>query len=223
MKKLLTVLCLTAAFSAPAQTLFTYGKNTVSANEFLRAYQKNNQGAVTEKSLKDYLDLYIASRLKIKEAKAKGYDTLPQLLADLANLRQQILPTYVNDKESMDKMVSEAFNRSQKDIHLAHIFIKIGEDAAAAEQKKAAVLAALSKDDFAAVAKQYSDDPSAKSNGGDLGWITVFLLPYELENLAYATPEGKVSAVYQSKAGYHVVKNLGERKDLGRIRAAQIL
>ena len=173
--------------------------------------------------LKEYLDLYVASRLKIKEAKAKGYDTLPQLVADLSNLRQQILPTYLNDKESMDRMVNEAFGRSQKDLHLAHIFIKIGENAAAAEQKKEQVLAALGKEDFAAVATEYSDDPSAKSNGGDLGWITVFSLPYELESLAYATPQGKTSAVYQSKAGYHIFKNLGERKALGRIRAAQIL
>jgi len=223
MKKLLTALCLAAAFSAPAQTLFTYGKDKVSADEFLRAFQKNNQGPVTEEGLKEYLDLYIASRLKIKEAKAKGYDTLPQLIADLSNLRQQILPTYVNDRESMEKMAAEAFSRSQKDIHLAHIFIKIGEDAAAAERKKEQVLTALSKDDFATVAKDFSDDPSAKSNGGDLGWITVFSLPYELENLAYNTPQGKTSAVFQSKAGYHILKNLGERKALGRIRAAQIL
>src|SRR5690348_6591913 len=105
MKKLLTALCLADTFSAPAQTLFTYGKDKVSADEFLRAFQKNNQGPVTEKTLKEYLDLYIASRLKIKEAKRRGYDTLPQLIADLANLRQQILPTYLNDKESMDKLV----------------------------------------------------------------------------------------------------------------------
>ena len=78
-------------------------------------------------------------------------------------------------------------------------------------------------EDFASVAKQYSDDPSAKQNGGDLGYITVFTLPYVLENLAYATPAGKVSSVYKSKAGYHIFKNYGEQKDPGRIKAAQIL
>jgi peptidyl-prolyl cis-trans isomerase SurA len=223
MKKLLTALCLAAAFSAPAQTLFTYGKEKVSADDFLRAFQKNNQGPVTEKALKEYLDLYIASRLKIKEAKSKGYDTLPQLIADLTNLRQQIMPNYLNDKESMDKMVAEAFTRSQKDIHLAHIFIKAGENEAATEKKKEQVLLALSKSDFSAVAKEFSDDPSAKTNGGDLGWITVFSLPYELENLAYSTPAGKTSAAFRSRAGYHIFKNEGERKALGRIRASQIL
>lgn len=223
MKKLLTALCVVAAFSAPAQTLFTYGKDKVAADEFLQAFQKTAQGPITEKAVKEYLDLYIASRLKIKEAKLRRYDTLPQLIADMANLRQQILPTYLNDKESIDKMVNEAFSRSQKDIHLGHIFIKANDNGAAAEQKKSQVLQALTKEDFSAVAKQYSDDPSAASNGGDLGWITVFSLPYELENLAYSTPVGNVSAIYKSRAGYHLFKNLGERKALGRIKAAQIL
>ena len=220
MKKLLTALCVAAALSAPAQTLFTYGNEAVTAAEFLRAFQKNNPGTVTEKELKDYLDLYIASRLKIKEAKERGYDTLPQLIADLAALRQQILPTYLNDKESTEKMIGEAFGRSQKDIRLSHIFIKAGEGA---EKKKAAVVQALSKGDFAAVAKEYSDDPSAKTNGGDLGWITVFSLPYDLENLAYNTPVGNISPAYASRAGYHFFKNGGERKALGRVKAAQIL
>ncbi len=220
MKKLLTAICLAAAFSAPAQTLFTYGTEAVAAPDFIQAFQKNNQGPVTEKSLKEYLDLYIASRLKIKEAKALGYDTLPQLIADLANLRQQILPAYLNDREGMEKLVQEAFGRMQKDLRLAHIFIAAGSGA---EAKKEAVMQALAKRDFAAVAKEYSDDPSAKSNGGDLGWITAFALPYELETLAYSTPVGNVSAAFRSKAGYHILKPVSQRKAAGRIKAAQIL
>ena len=51
----------------------------------------------------------------------------------------------------------------------------------------------------------------------------MFTLPYELENLAYNTSPGNISALYRSKAGYHIFKNLGERKALGRIKAAQIL
>ncbi|MBB1285918.1 peptidylprolyl isomerase [Flavisolibacter sp. BT320] len=223
MKKLLTALSLAAAFSAPAQTLFTYGNEAVSAPEFLAAFQKNNQGPVTDKALKEYLDLYIASRLKIKEAKALRYDTLPQLAADMASLRQQIMPAYLTDKESISRMTEEAFTRSQKDLRVAHIFIKLGEDSTAAAKKKEAVEKALRRGDFAAVSKTYSDDPNAKTNGGDMGWITAFSLPYELENLAYNTAVGKVSPVYQSRAGYHVFKVLESRKAMGRVKAAQIL
>src|SRR5687767_777504 len=123
MKKLLTVLCATGLLSADAQTLFTYGKEAVSAEEFNRAFNKNNTGVRNEKALKEYLDLYIASRIKIREARDLQLDTLAQMKMDLANLREQILPTYLTDKASLDRMVNEAFTRSQKDIHVAHIFI----------------------------------------------------------------------------------------------------
>jgi peptidyl-prolyl cis-trans isomerase SurA len=228
MKQLATALWVLISFSASAQALFYYGNDSVSSKDFLRAYNKNKTNVRTEKAFRDYLNLYIASRLKIKEAKERRYDTLPQMVSDLDNLRQQILPNYLNDKEAVNKLVDEAFTRSQKDIHLAHIFVSFQQngvvDTVAALKKLADVQDKLKKGTpFAEVAKQYSDDPSAKQNGGDLNWITVFTLPYALENLAYSTPVGKTSTVYKSKSGYHILKNLGERKDPGRIKASEIL
>ena len=114
MKKLLTAFFVLGSFSLPAQTLFTYGNDTVTVSEFLKAYQKNNTGAKTEKAFREYLDLYIASRLKINEALEERYDTLPQIAADLDNLRRQIAPAYINDKDAVAKLVNEAFTRSKK-------------------------------------------------------------------------------------------------------------
>jgi peptidyl-prolyl cis-trans isomerase SurA len=228
MKKLATSLSILFALQGQAQTLFYYGHDSVSTAEFMRAYQKNNTGPKTAKSVTDYLDLYIASRLKIQEAKARGYDTLPQMVTDLENLRQQILPSYITDKESIDRLTHEAFERSQKDLHVAQIFISFMQgnqyDTLAAKRKLNQTLAALRQNsDFAVVARTYSDDPSAAVNGGDIGYITVFTLPYELENLAYNTPAGKTSGVFRSRAGYHIFRILGVRKALGRVKAEQIL
>lgn len=224
---MVAALLLLGAGKMSAQTLFTYGNDSVSVTEFLAAFKKNNTApTLNAAEVKEYLDLYIASRLKIREAKARGYDTLPQLAADLQNLRAQILPAYINDKESVNRLVKEAFDRSQKDIHLAHIFIPTTtqSDTAEAWAKAQEAYGKLQKgEDFARVAKAYSGDPTAKDNGGDLGYITVFSLPYALENLAYNTPSKKFSPIYHSKGGYHIFKNLGERKAAGRIKAAQIL
>lgn len=228
MKRLLAVFFVLNACLASAQTLFTYGRQAVPAGEFLRAFKKNNNGAANEKAMREYLDLYIASRLKIAEAKEEKLDTLPQLKSDLAALRQQILPAYLSDKESLDVLIKEAFARQQKDLHVAHIFLAFTKnnvtDTVAAAKGRDAVLSALAKGlPFAEAAKQYSDDPAAQANGGDLGWITAFTLPYELESVVYATPVGKTSTVFASKAGYHLFKTLGERKAVGRMKAAQIL
>ncbi len=214
-----------------AQTLFTYGKYAVDAKDFLRAYNKNNNPSVTDKarSVREYLDLYIKSRLKIQEAYERKIDTLPGIRAEIANLRTQIADNYMADPALTDKMIKEAFQRSLKDIHVAHIFISFRNaqgfvDTAAAQKKRDEVLDRLRKgEDFAKLARQISDDTSAKNNNGDLGFITVFTLPYEFENAIYATAPGKYSEWVRSRIGYHIFKNLEERKAVGKIKAQQIL
>lgn len=223
------LLCLIAG-TASSQTLFTFGSHKASADEFLKAFNKNNQqtGTARTRAMKEYLDLYINSRLKIQQAYDLGYDTLPQIKAEAENLRNQIVDNYMSDPEAVAKLSREAFQRSLKDIHAAHIFISFTrdgqQDTAAAKQKLATVEKRLAKgEDFLTIAQQLSDDPSAQKNKGDLDFVTVFTLPYELESLLYNTSPGRYSKVYASKAGYHIVKNLGERKALGKIKVQQIL
>jgi peptidyl-prolyl cis-trans isomerase SurA len=233
MKKLLMVLLLMqiACLHASSQTLFTYGSNSVDAKDFLRAYNKNNTQGSTDKakSIRDYLDLYIKSRLKVREAYERRYDTLPQIKTEIANLRQQISENYMADPDMTAKMAKEAFERSQKDLHVAHIFISIRNtygsiDSVAAQLKKEKILARLNKgEDFSKVARELSDDTTARMNGGDIGYITVFTLPYEFENAVYSTPIGRFSNSVSSKAGYHIFKVIDERKAVGKVKAQQIL
>lgn len=231
-KKLgLVVIAFFAMAVASAQTLFTYGNYSTDAKDFLRAFNKNNTvtAANKAKAMRDYLDLYIASRLKIREAYNRGYDTLSQIKNDIENLRSQIIENYLNDPAVADKLLKEAFQRSQKDIHIAHIFISHKNhagvfDSAAAAIKAREVYEKLKKGgDFSALAQEYSSDPAVKTNKGDIGYITVFTLPYEFENIVYNTPVGKFSAPDKSKIGFHIFKNLGERKPAGKIKIAQIL
>lgn len=223
------LLCLIAG-TASSQTLFTFGSHKASADEFLKAFNKNNQqtGTGRTNAMKEYLDLYINSRLKIQAAYDLGYDTLPQIKAEAENLRNQIIDNYMSDPQAVTRLSKEAFQRSQKDIHAAHIFISFTkdgqQDTAGAKQKLATVEKRLAKgEDFLAIAQQLSDDPSAQKNKGDLDYVTVFTLPYEIETLLYNTAPGRYSKVYASKAGYHIVKNIGERKALGKMKVQQIL
>ena len=214
-----------------AQTLFTYGPYSTDAKDFLRAFNKNNTAITTNKTkaMRDYLDLYIASRLKIREAYSRGYDTLSQIKGDIENLRSQIIDNYLNDPAAANKLQKEAFQRSQKDIHVGHIFISFKNssgvpDTAEAERKAKEVYEKLKKgENFSALSQQYSSDPTAKTNKGDIGWVTVFTLPYEFENIVYNTAPGKFSTPYRSKIGFHIFKNIGERKGIGKMKAAQIL
>ncbi|MEO8711187.1 MAG: peptidyl-prolyl cis-trans isomerase, partial [Parafilimonas sp.] len=56
-----------------------------------------------------------------------------------------------------------------------------------------------------------------------IGYITVFTLPYPIENIIYNLTPGSFSVIYKSNAGYHIFKNAGERSALGRKKIEQLL
>lgn len=228
--------------SAVSQTLFTYGKEAVSKEEFLRAFEKNNiasTGSSREKDIRNYLELYTRFKLKVKEAYAMQLDTIVGQQSDVLTFRKQIEEPYMTDNVELKRLTDEAFERSQKDIRLAHIFIPyrmefISNPLAHLPLTSADSLLALKRaneayekimkgEDFGNVAIAYSADPSAVSSKGDIGFITVFTLPYNLENVAYSLLPGKVSAPFRSSAGYHIFKNLEERPAIGTMKVSQIL
>lgn len=218
------------AIPGNAQTIFTYGKKPVDRNEFLKAYNKNNTGEKpTEQSYRDYLELYTRFKIKVQAALDKKLDTLPTQLAEFTSFRNQIVESYLNDDASVKELVTEAIQRSKKDLHIAHIFVPLKENATDAEVEQAtqkinkAYSLLTNGEDFGQIAVQYSEDPSVTINKGDLGYITVFTLPYDLETLAYSAAPGKIAGPARSKIGFHIFKNLGERKALGRMSVAQIL
>jgi peptidyl-prolyl cis-trans isomerase SurA len=225
---LLVIVLLFITFSASSQTLFTYGTYKVDTTEFIRAFKKNNQLPETEKAkaIKEYLELYINSRLKIRQAYDLGFDTLPAIKSEVENLRSQIVDAYMTDPDAINRLAKEAFERSQKDIHAAYIFIAAapGRDSMIAFQKLNTVLKRLEEDEnFLTVAQQMSDDPAAKINKGSLNYITVFTLPYEFENVIYSTPAGQYSKPLRTEKGYFIFKNIEERKALGKIKIQHIL
>ena len=196
-KFLRPLLSLTLAISTLttfSQTLFTYGNKSVSKDEFLKAYSKNNvDNPLTEQALRDYLDLYIPFKLKVQAAYDLKLDTLATQRAELQAFRNQVMQAFLSDAGSVAALVNEAFNRSQQDIRISHIFIAAPKDSAALsaraeQQAKEAYRLLQEGKNFGEVAISYSNDPSVRSNQGDIGYITVFSLPYELETLAYSTP-----------------------------------
>ena len=163
LKNWLAALLLSAiAYPASSQTIFTYGDHKADAKDFLRAYNRNNQQPSSPKAMKEYLDLYINSRLKIREAYDRRYDTLPQIKNEVENLRNQVIENYMNDPAIIERMTNEAFRRSLKDIHVGHIFVPVAnnDDTAAARAQIDAAYSRLQKgENFSVVAVQTSADP----------------------------------------------------------------
>lgn len=61
-------------------------------------------------------------------------------------------------------------------------------------------------DDFAAVAKEFSQDPSTKDQGGDLGWFPRGRMVAEFEEVAFSLPVGELSKPVKTRYGYHIIR-----------------
>lgn len=207
----------------------------VYKSEFEYIYNKNNtNNSLDKKSLEEYVDLFVNFKLKVEEAKAQGIDTTRSFVTELAGYRSQLTKPYLTDSKVDEEILREAYNRSKEDVDVSHILIRVAQNATPADTLKAwnivqSILKRLQKEDFAKVAKEVSEDPSAADskgqvgNGGRLGFISAFRTVYPFETMAYNTPVGAISKPVRSAYGYHIIKVHARRPSLGEVLVAHIM
>ena len=91
-----------------AQTLFTYGPNSVTKEEFLRVYKKNSLNKkpdMSEKELRNYLELYTLFKMKVAEADKQHLDTVASIDKELNNYRKQLSKSYLTDEQITNKLI----------------------------------------------------------------------------------------------------------------------
>ena len=213
--------------------LMTIGNSKVTVGEFENVYHKNNtkEASGDTKSLNDYVDLFVNFKLKVKEAEEMGLDTSKAFKEELGGYRKQLAQPYLTDKDVNEKLLKETYDRLQEDVHAAHILVKVTEnalpkDTLEAYNKILKIRARILKgEDFNKVAaeKGVSDDPSAKDNGGDLGFFTALQMVYPFETAAYNTKVGEISMPVRTRYGYHIIKVIERRKAQGEVMVAHIM
>jgi peptidyl-prolyl cis-trans isomerase SurA len=206
--------------------------NPVTKSEFLQIYLKNNPNPKFDQaSLDEYVEMFTKFKLKVAEAEKLGYDTIPKLKKELDGYRKQLALPYLIDSVENQAMVTQAYDRIKNEVRASHILIRVDanaspKDTLVAYNKIMALKARIEKgEDFASVAKMKngSEDPSAASNGGDLGFFTAFQMVYPFEEKAFTTQIGQVSDPFRTRYGYHIVKVTDKRPSRGTIRVAHIM
>jgi len=230
---LLILIIASNALTAQEAPLFTYDKNPVYRSEFEHVYKKNNQNESelhTAKSVEEYLDLYINFKLKVKEAEEEGLAETPAFKSELERYRDQLVPSYLNDREITEELMKEAYNRMKEERRVSHLLLMCPPDAPEEDTLRLFEEISLIRREiisggktFRKAAESYSEDPSAKENSGDLGYITVFQTIYPFEEAAYSTPIGEVSQPLRTQYGYHLLKVEDTREAMGKVNAAHIL
>jgi peptidyl-prolyl cis-trans isomerase SurA len=175
-KQLILVLSVLFSIQVSAQNddnVIEIDGKKVSKSEFLQIYLKNNNAPkYDQQSLDEYMELFKKFKLKVAEAEALGYDTIPKLKKELEGYRKQLAQPYLIDSSQNSYLVNQAYERMKTEIRASHILIRLEENALPEDTLRAYnKIMALKKrieagEDFAAVAKSKggSEDPSAQRN-----------------------------------------------------------
>ena len=233
-------------FAQEDKVLLTINGEPVMLSEFLYIYEKNNQeNSLEKKSMEEYLDLFINFKLKVTEAIAQGVDTTEAFKKELAGYRAQATPKYLQDQEAIDSLVAMSYNRKANVRRAAHIAIQCPADADSATVAAATAKIELARERvttgvekkvkkgrkwitvrepeaFADVAREMTEDPAGKENGGELGWIEVFRFVYPFEDAVYTTPVGEVTHIFRSPYGFHIAL-VEEERAYEEVHAAHIM
>ena len=162
---------------------------------------------------------------QLREALRGQGMTMAGYRADLKKqlLRYRVLNIAVGSRVSIsDEEVKSYYDRHMKtggnvQVRASHIFVAIpdGADSATVAEKQAQAQKLLDRaragEDFAKLAKQYSDDAATRGDGGDLGTFGKDMLPRAIEEIVFAMQPGELAGPVRADRGFHVIK-LVERK-----------
>ncbi len=216
-------------FSQNTHTLVTIQDKNYSIGEFDFIYNKNNSYTEDPKSKKEYVDLFVNYKLKVHEAIAQGLDTLPSFKKEYNYYKDELAKPYLSDKSITEYLKKEAYERLKQEVNASHILIKLPksptpEDTLQAYNKIKNIKDRIKNgEDFNQLAKEFSDDPSAKKNMGKLGFFSGFMMVYPFESAAYNTPVNQVSDIIRTSFGYHIIKVHEKRENRGELRTAHIM
>jgi len=144
-------------------------------------------------------------------------------------LRQQLVKKQVQDKVNVSARDVQTFYDQHKDKYVEeeqmrarHILIRVPQQVTPADEDKLkskaddALKRARTGEDFAALAKELSDDGS-KENGGDLGFFPRGRMVPPFEEAVFALQPGQISDIVRTQFGYHIIKS--EEHKTGRALA----
>lgn len=114
----------------------------------------------------------------------------------------------------LEKRGGEGQTQMRDEVHVRHILIKPSEIRTEAETKLLAQKIydrIKNGEDFAELAKSFSEDPGSALNGGDMNWVDPNSLVPEFREVMAETPQGELSKPFKTAYGWHVLEVLGRR------------
>ncbi len=214
---LIAGLAATPAFAAEKDPVVaTINGSAIHLSE-VAEFQRGLPPQLAQAPFQAILDVLITNRLVAEEADKEGLRKDPQVrrevrMAEDAAVRHAWMSKKLRSaisgealRAQYDQLVSQF--KPEDEVHALHILVPT-------EAEAQAVIADLNKGvDFKEEAKAKSQDPSAKKNGGDLGFFTKGEMVPAFADAAFAMKPGEISKTpVKSQFGWHVIKVVEIRK-----------
>jgi peptidyl-prolyl cis-trans isomerase SurA len=228
----------TSPFLALAQekkeVLVVVGTISVNKEEFLQLMSKEKQGespanSLTRKEFEENFESFLTYKLKVIEAESIKLDQLEEFNLEFSSVKESLIAPYLIKNSIEEGEVKKVYARLQEIVRAKHILFQFPpnpkkEDSLAVLQMALKVKVELENGaDFGALALNYSDDPSAKMNKGDLGYFTGLQMVQQFEEAAYTLPVGSISDPILTDFGYHIIQVSSRQANPGEVQVSHIL
>lgn len=232
---IITITLISIGCNRESKTLVEIGDEKITLGEFEKQYLRtiNNVDSARNKPLEDkkqFLNLYINFRLKVKDARERGLLNNSEIQKDIEEYKRTYTPNYLIDKEVVDKEIKKLYDRKHEEVRASHILINLPEksspeDSIRAYQTADSIIQRLNNgEDFGDLAVHYSNDRTAKNNRGDLYYFTGGMTVEEFEDAVYNMRIGEYTKQpVRTMFGLHIIKLTDKKPRLESIRASHIL
>lgn len=211
--------------------LAEFSGEKITMGEFEKAYIKNTGGkekAVDDSiaQYKNFLDLYVNFKMKLRNASIRGFDTNEELQNELADYKKKVGSTYIIEKELIEPGIKKLYEQRKYELRVSHLMVRpdsTGDEGALA--KATELLNRIKNgESYEELTQQYSEDQFSKAKGGDIYYITAGLIVPEFENAAYETEVGSVyPEPVKTRFGYHLIKVTDKKERIPAIKASHIM
>jgi peptidyl-prolyl cis-trans isomerase SurA len=216
----------------PLDYLLKIDGETSDKEEFLYILNKNRQkdaAPISRTEFEENFELFVDYKLKVKYAMDLGMHKTKAFSDEFSAFKDQLKKPYLLENSLTEGELRKAYSRMQEIVKASHILFQFPQNASKedsiavfkmAEKIKAEAEAGA---DFHQLAVQHSDDPSASSNKGSLGYFTALQMVLPFEEAAYNLKVGEISSPIISDFGYHIIKLEDRRPNPGQLHVSHLL
>jgi len=223
------LLLLFACSTMESDTLATLGDKSITLDEFTSINPAARFAEKDNAYIDGKVDEFVRKALFTQVALERGLDKGVEIKDRRVKAERRQMLQYVYDRAILDEVITETYlrelyDRTGTELKARHILIQYkGNALSESDRTQADALALMGQiknrlskgESFEELASEFTEDPSGKTNGGDLGWFSWGKMVGPFQDTAFALEPGEVSNVVETTFGYHIIK-LDAKRDVAR-------